>query len=240
MEKDNLIAKGVKHAFNGQTTVFEVDSLNEHFDGLQYHGSDIIDFEDGKYLKVGDINFSVAFSKEAKPVEEIDVTYEDLSETNLDDTPEEDPITGFDEDSLKAKLDANGIKYEQIISKESPNGIAIDLDSIPTGKTKEVIGWIENTTSNTNESEDIKITPEDPAFGTEGIVYRKSVEEADAEIKLANENIKPEDITDSNNNSAEDKKEEVFENVPEEVKKEEAIISEEITESKPKKSTKKK
>lgn len=99
MEKDNLIAKGVKHAFNGQTTVFEVDSLNEHYDGLQYHDSDIITIADGEsvteYIKHSDLNFDNATAKEVKPVEEIEVT---LDEKDLK------PKTGFNFEEAEKQL----------------------------------------------------------------------------------------------------------------------------------------
>jgi hypothetical protein len=64
MNKENLIAKGVKHAFNGKETLFQVESLNKHFDGLVIHESDILtdEFEDqdDEYVKASDVNFDSA------------------------------------------------------------------------------------------------------------------------------------------------------------------------------------
>jgi hypothetical protein len=84
MTTEQLIAKGVKHHFNGQESVFELESLNEHFDGLQIHESDILelslpallpyeDFISVKFVKERDVNFESAVAKEVAPkVEEIE------------------------------------------------------------------------------------------------------------------------------------------------------------------------
>ena len=42
MNKEKLITKGVKKHFDGQEVLFSVASLNEHFDGLQIHESDVL------------------------------------------------------------------------------------------------------------------------------------------------------------------------------------------------------
>ena len=81
MNKEQLIAKGVKHAFNGKETLFQVESLNKHFDGLVIHESDILtdEFEDqdDEYVKAGDINFDSATPNEVEPEEEIEETFDD-------------------------------------------------------------------------------------------------------------------------------------------------------------------
>lgn len=81
MNKEQLIAKGVKHAFNGKETLFQVESLNKHFDGLVIHESDILtdEFEDqdDEYVKAGDINFDSATANEVEPEEEIEETVDD-------------------------------------------------------------------------------------------------------------------------------------------------------------------
>lgn len=64
MNKEQLIAKGIKHKFNGKETLFQVESLNKHFDGLVIHESDILtdEFEgqDDEYVKASDVNFDSA------------------------------------------------------------------------------------------------------------------------------------------------------------------------------------
>jgi len=73
-----LLNKGVKAHFTGLQTVFSVESLNEHFEGLKYHEVDVLDIEidkvveEGaepekesvKFLKEGDIDFSLSTPKE--------------------------------------------------------------------------------------------------------------------------------------------------------------------------------
>lgn len=85
MKKEDLLQKGVKAHFTGQETVFSVESLNEHFEGLKYHDVDVLDIEidkvveEGaepekesvKFLKEGDIDFSLSTPKEVLPKEEV-------------------------------------------------------------------------------------------------------------------------------------------------------------------------
>lgn len=79
MNTENLIEKGVKKHFNGQIVLFEVASLNEHFDGLQIHESDIVKIEQWEndelvgteeFIKASDVNFDGAVAKEVIPAEE--------------------------------------------------------------------------------------------------------------------------------------------------------------------------
>jgi|SRR6478736_1075801 len=74
MNKEQLIAKNVKHAFNGKETLFSVESLEKHFDGLVIHESDILtdEFEDQDegYVRAGDVNFDSAIPKEVLEPEE--------------------------------------------------------------------------------------------------------------------------------------------------------------------------
>ncbi len=76
MNKEQLIVKGVKHAFNGKETLFQVESLNKHFDGLVIHESDILtdEFEDqdDEYVKASDVNFDSATPNEVEPEETVD------------------------------------------------------------------------------------------------------------------------------------------------------------------------
>jgi hypothetical protein len=52
MNKEQLITKGVSRKFDGQQVWFEVASLKEHYEGIQYHESDL---DDSGFLKVADI-----------------------------------------------------------------------------------------------------------------------------------------------------------------------------------------
>jgi len=77
MNTEQLISKKVKHNFNKKfkQVLFDVISLEEHFDGLLIHKSDIIYLEEGElvngYVKAGDVNFDSAVSKEViEPKEE--------------------------------------------------------------------------------------------------------------------------------------------------------------------------
>jgi len=84
MKSEQLIAKKVKHHFNAaeKQVLFEVKSLEEHYDGLLIHESDIIYLgeEDSKigYVKEGDVNMDDAVSKEvAEENESVGMTYKE-------------------------------------------------------------------------------------------------------------------------------------------------------------------
>lgn len=70
MKTEQLITKKVKHHYSEaeKQVLFDVISLEDHFDGLLIHKSDIIYLEEGElvngYVKVGDVNFDSAVSKE--------------------------------------------------------------------------------------------------------------------------------------------------------------------------------
>ena len=70
MKTEQLIAKKVKHHYSEaeKQVLFDVISLEEHYDGLLIHKSDIIYLEEGElvngYVKVGDVNMDDAVSKE--------------------------------------------------------------------------------------------------------------------------------------------------------------------------------
>lgn len=88
MKAEKLISKGVKHHFSikDNQVLFDVISLENNYDGLQIHKSDIIYLEEGElvngYVKVGDVNMDDAVSKEfvetTEAVLEIEVTAETL------------------------------------------------------------------------------------------------------------------------------------------------------------------
>ena len=68
MNAEQLILKGVKHRQYKGNLVLQVESLNEHFDGLLIHETDIITLQEGEavnqYVKVNDVNFDNAVPKE--------------------------------------------------------------------------------------------------------------------------------------------------------------------------------
>lgn len=70
MKAEQLIAKKVKHHYNGKEkqVLFDVNSLEDHYDGLLIHKSDIIYLEEGElvngYVRAGDVNMDDAVSKE--------------------------------------------------------------------------------------------------------------------------------------------------------------------------------
>jgi len=87
MKTEQLVAKKVKHHFNQKLkqVLFDVISLEEHFDGLLIHKSDIIYLEEGElvngYVKAGDVNFDSAVSKEViEPKEVTGMSFEEADE----------------------------------------------------------------------------------------------------------------------------------------------------------------
>ncbi len=72
MNAEQLILKGVKHRQQKGCLVLDVVSLNEHFDGLLIHKTDIMVLEEGElvneYVKLGDVNFDNAIAKEVEKV----------------------------------------------------------------------------------------------------------------------------------------------------------------------------
>lgn len=84
MKAEQLIAKKVKHHYNGKEkqVLFDVISLEDHYDGLIIHASDIIYLEEGElvngYVKAGDVNMDDAVSKEfAETPVDLGMTYEE-------------------------------------------------------------------------------------------------------------------------------------------------------------------
>ena len=84
MKSEQLITKKVKHHYNGKEkqVLFDVNSLEDHYDGLLIHKSDIIYLEEGElvngYVKVGDVNMDDAVSKELLEEEvALGMTYEE-------------------------------------------------------------------------------------------------------------------------------------------------------------------
>jgi hypothetical protein len=70
MKKEQLIAKKVKHHFSKKEkqVLFDLISLEENYDGLLIHNSDIIYLEEGElvngYVRAGDVNMDNAVPKE--------------------------------------------------------------------------------------------------------------------------------------------------------------------------------
>lgn len=93
MKLEKLIAKKVKHHFSAKEkqVLFDVNSLEEHYDGLLIHKSDIIYLEEGElvngYVRAGDVNMDNAAPKEvAEPLE--DVIEVVVNQETLDANPE--------------------------------------------------------------------------------------------------------------------------------------------------------
>jgi len=87
MKQEELVNKGVDKHFDGQKVLFKVESLKEHFDGLQIHDSDVISIEEVAYVKCGDVNFDKATANFVEPKgdvveaeETIGMTYKEADE----------------------------------------------------------------------------------------------------------------------------------------------------------------
>lgn len=93
MNTEKLIAKGVEKHFDGQKVLFKVDSLQEYFDGLQIHESDIVEIQeevksddDGtekqfvavQYVIAADVNFDNATANEVAPKVESGVLVDEI------------------------------------------------------------------------------------------------------------------------------------------------------------------
>ena len=93
MKSEKLIAKKVKHHFSAaeKQVLFDVKSLEEHYDRLLIHESDIINIESeeisGKFVKEGDVNMDDAVSKEVAETPE-DVLEIEVTAETLNDNPE--------------------------------------------------------------------------------------------------------------------------------------------------------
>ena len=72
MTREQLVMKGVKSTFIGNEFLISVDSLDKHFKGYVYHESDVVETEDGKYVRPSDVSFGeaieVAETTEETPV----------------------------------------------------------------------------------------------------------------------------------------------------------------------------
>lgn len=81
MNKEQLIAKGVSRKFDGQQVWFEVASLKEHYEGIQFHESDL---DDSGFLKAADIFGDdireIEVAETPNPTIEVVVTQEALDE----------------------------------------------------------------------------------------------------------------------------------------------------------------
>lgn len=93
MNKEKFLVKGVNRHFNGQEVLFEVESLHEHYEGLEIHDADITYAEKGElvvgYVRANDVNIDNAIEKEVftkeVSVEQIEVI---VTEETLEDNPE--------------------------------------------------------------------------------------------------------------------------------------------------------
>jgi len=81
MNTEKLILKGVETKLIGGRTLFKVESLNEHFDGLLIHESDWVQVEDEAYVVLSDVNFDNATDNEIQRDLEVEETpYEESEE----------------------------------------------------------------------------------------------------------------------------------------------------------------
>jgi len=126
MKKEDLLQKGVKAHFTGQETVFSVESLNEHFEGLKYHEIDVLDIEidkvveEGaepekesvKFLKESDVDFSLSTPKEVIVRE---YEKEPISEKASAITEERVMQIGYKKESPEPELplEEKGMTYEE-------------------------------------------------------------------------------------------------------------------------------
>lgn len=81
MNTEKMILKGVETKLIGGRTLFKVESLNEHFDGLLIHESDWVQVEDEAYVVLSDVNFDNATDNEIQRDLEVEETpYEESEE----------------------------------------------------------------------------------------------------------------------------------------------------------------
>lgn len=134
MNTEQLIAKGVEKKFDGQQVFFKVESLYEHFDGLQIHNSDIVVVEEGElvfgYVKTTDVNFDNSVPKEVEVKEEL----LDISETKND----------FHIEEIDAQIKSENLKIG-IVSGTDEN--AAELAKVDA----ELPVWINGTETPTEE-----------------------------------------------------------------------------------------
>lgn len=92
MNVEKLIAKGVKKHFTGQEVLFDVASLEEHYDGLKYHDSDVIYLEEGElvvgYIKSSDVDGENATENEVITQEEVNQIEVVIEKQTFDETTE--------------------------------------------------------------------------------------------------------------------------------------------------------
>lgn len=120
MKAEDLKIKGVKSHFTGQEVLFNVESLKEHYDGVEIHESDLISIESVDYVKAGDVNFDSATEKEV--IEEIEITgvNEDFPiwiNPNKEETTSESDETVIDDDFIESTPDEASAP-EQVVVDE--------------------------------------------------------------------------------------------------------------------------
>jgi len=159
MNKEQLIAKGIKHKFNGKETLFQVESLNKHFDGLVIHESDILtdEFEDqyDEYVKAGDVNFDSATPNVV--LEEID---------------EDDPYFWSEDDEDEQSLKERALENE---SKEKPDGMTFEEAEkiLNDGNLIALPEWEGFWVKNIENGELLVLTKEGEVLNTPNEEYKK-------------------------------------------------------------------
>lgn len=139
MTKEELILRGVVSTLIGKEFVICVESLKEHFDDATFHETDVLETEDGKFIKPKDVCFGIDRSH-AMTAEAIHVTVtEELLESNP--KPKEHDVqvgdkVAFDNGvTIDPKLDA--VKEVNFTSDkiEKVNEVVSKIEA-PVGKPK--------------------------------------------------------------------------------------------------------
>lgn len=164
MNKEGLILKGIERHFTGKEVLFKVESLHKHFDGLLIHETDVIqiteevktsedadegtekEFTQVDYVKVSDINFDNAVSKEVV-IEEV-----------LEETPEPTGMSYAEAEAL--------VKKGKLIS--GPDWTGLLFANIHTGEVLVLNSKgevVENPLiEDRNDFFEVKATPEQEEF----------------------------------------------------------------------------
>lgn len=80
MNKEKFLAKGVARKFENGEVLFNVENLHEHYEGINYHLTDILE---GGFIRPNDVFGADIREIEVVPTIEVEVTQE-----MLDDNPQ--------------------------------------------------------------------------------------------------------------------------------------------------------
>lgn len=144
MKSEQLISKKVKHHFSAaeNQVLFDVNSLEDHYDGLLIHASDVIYLEEGElvngYVKVGDVNMDNAVSKEfvEEPISE---TMEVLNTTFPEPILKEEVILQNNVNILEIEVTAETLNDNpELVAEGIVVGETITVDAIDAVEPEEV------------------------------------------------------------------------------------------------------